>query len=152
MGCDERGFTLLELLLVLLITTFSLVAATPALEQVMTRQCLDSSAQQMAWVLRSAQQEAIYSGQDQMVRFYFSTNSYLSGTSTRYYLEGAQYAANPNFPTQVGRVPACIFQPSGIPRSGGTVVLMNGEEEHRYIIVSPVAGRIRVASQPPAGW
>lgn len=152
MVCDEKGFTLLELLLVLLITTLSLVVATPAMERVMARQGLENSAEQMAWVIRSAQQEAIYSGQDQMVRFYYSTNSYLAGTSTRYYLQGAEYAAVPNFPTQVGRVPACIFQPSGVPRSGGTVVLMNGADETRYVIVSPVAGRIRIADQPPSGW
>jgi type II secretion system protein H len=152
MVCDEKGFTLLELLLVLLITAFSLAAATPALEQAMSRQRLDSSALQLAWVLRSAQEEAIYSGQDNMVRFYYATNSYLAGTSTRYYLEGAQYAAVPNFPTQIGRVPACIFQPSGIPRSGGTVVLVNSQNEQRYVIVSPVAGRVRISDQPPAGW
>lgn len=151
MACDEKGFTLLELLVVMLITAFSLVAAAPALEQVIARQRLDNSAQQMAWTLRSAQQKAIYSGQEQMVRFYYSTNSYLMGT-TRYYLDGAQYAAIPNFPTRIGRVPACIFQPSGIPRSGGTVVLMNGGEDTYYVIVSPVAGRIRVADQPPASW
>lgn len=152
MVCDEKGFTLLELLLVLLITALSLVVATPALERVISRQGLENSAEQMAWVLRAAQQEAIYSGQDQMVRFYYSTNSYLAGTSTRYYLDGADYAAIPNFPTQVSRVPACIFQASGIPRSGGTVVLVNLENENRYVIVSPVAGRVRIAEQPPTDW
>ncbi|MGI6469068.1 MAG: prepilin-type N-terminal cleavage/methylation domain-containing protein [Syntrophomonadaceae bacterium] len=151
MPCDDKGFTLLELILVMLIVSFSLVALAPALEQVIARQRLENSAEMMGWVLRSAQQKAIYSGQSQMVRFYYSNNSYLMDT-TRYYLDGAQYAALPNFPTRIGQVPACIFQPSGIPRAGGTVVLMNEEGQTSYVIVSPVAGRIRVSDHPPASW
>ena len=34
MPCDDKGFTLLELILVMLIVSFSLVALVPALEQV----------------------------------------------------------------------------------------------------------------------
>ena len=34
MPCDDKGFTLLELILVMLIVSFSLVALAPALEQV----------------------------------------------------------------------------------------------------------------------
>lgn len=151
MAYDERGFTLLELLLVMLITALSLAVVTPSLQHVAGKMQLHNNTQSMAWVLRSAQQQAIYSGQDNMVRFYFSNNSYLAG-STFYYLEGAEYAALPNFPTQIGRVPACIFQPSGIPRAGGTVVLRNRQQDTSYVIVSPVAGRIRVSTEPPAGW
>ena len=32
-ACDDKGFTLLELILVMLIVSFSLVALAPALEQ-----------------------------------------------------------------------------------------------------------------------
>ncbi|MGI6435083.1 MAG: prepilin-type N-terminal cleavage/methylation domain-containing protein [Syntrophomonadaceae bacterium] len=151
MACDDKGFTLLELLLVLLITVLSLAVITPSLQHLAGKMQLHSNARKMAWVLRSNQQQAIYSGHDEMVRFYFSVNSYLAG-DTFYYLEGAEYAALPNFPTQIGRVPACIFQPSGIPRAGGTVVLKNGQQDKSYVIVSPVAGRIRVSSEPPASW
>lgn len=151
MACDEKGFTLLELLLVLLITALSLAMFTPALQHMAGKTQLHSSARKMAWVLRSNQQQAIYSGQDETVRFYLSINSYLAG-NTFYNLEGAEYAALPNFPTQIGRVPACIFQPSGIPRAGGTVALRNGQQDASYVIVSPVAGRIRVSTEPPAGW
>ena len=63
MPCDDKGFTLLELILVMLIVSFSLVALAPALEQVIARQRLENSAEMMGWVLRSAQQKAIYSGQ-----------------------------------------------------------------------------------------
>lgn len=151
MPCDERGFTLLELILVMLITTLSLAIITPSLQHQAGKMQLEGNARKMAWILRLNQQQAIYSGQDKMVRFYPAVNAYLAG-DTFHYLEGAEYAALPNFPTQIGRVPACVFQPSGIPRAGGTVVLRNNRQDKSYVIVSPVAGRIRISADPPASW
>lgn len=49
MPCDDKGFTLLELILVMLIVSFSLVALAPALEQVIARQRLENSAEMMGW-------------------------------------------------------------------------------------------------------
>lgn len=149
---DEKGFTLLELIMVLFITVLSLAIVAPSLQHVLAKMQLKSNTRQMAWVLRSSQQQAIYSGQSNMVRFYNQIDAYRQQDGPLCYLEGTEYAAVPSFTTKINGMPYCAFQASGIPTSGGTVTLRNSRKDLMYVIVNPVAGRIRVSNSPPANW
>ncbi|NLB53619.1 MAG: hypothetical protein GX808_11900, partial [Syntrophomonadaceae bacterium] len=48
--------------------------------------------------------------------------------------------------------PACTFSAAGVPSSGGTVTLTNKYNKRLYIILNPVAGRVRVDENPPENW
>lgn len=151
MHYDERGFTLLETILVMMIVALTMAVITPSIQAVLKDHHLYSSARQVAWTLRAARQEAIYQGRDVNVRFYVSNDTYLWNDSRFHLLGSTEFEGVPNFPTEIGRVPACIFQASGRPRTGGTVVL-EGDHQRLYVIVSSVAGRIRISPSPPASW
>lgn len=148
----HNGFTMLEVLLTLLIIILAGSLAVPSLHAVLCNQDLEADAHELAWVLRLARQESLYSGMPSYVKFYCSNDTYIYGETRYQFNPGISYTGTPTFPTRVGTIPACIFLPSGHPGAGGTVVLGGSNGQQRYIIVNPVAGRIRISEQPPQGW
>ncbi|MBO8159258.1 GspH/FimT family pseudopilin [Thermosyntropha sp.] len=142
----EKGFTIVELLCVLIIVSFMLFMAFPHFEKVKERYELKTEAQKMAWVLRSARQEAILSGISQSVYFYPLVNKYKDHKGEWHELPST-FKMGVNFTTFAGR-PACVFSPEGAP-DGGTVTLISRSQFKQYIIVSPVTGRVRVSQYPP---
>jgi len=135
----------------ILVLVFSL--AVPSFDKVAQATQLKADAQKLAWLLRSCRQEAVYRNRAQTVLFYTNASKYrISGGS--YYSLGPDigFVGTTTFTTRVAGVPACIFLPTGVPGSGGTVTLRNKYNLKSYIIVNPVAGRIRVSSRPPENW
>ncbi len=147
MACDEKGFTLLELILVLAITVLSLAIITPTVHFLVDRMQLEKNTRQLAWVMRSTQQEAMYKEQEKTMSFYPHSNYYKAG-DIYYYMEGAEYAAVPTFSAKIGEIPACIFRPAG-SSTAGTVVLKSGRGDNLYIITN-LFGRTRISPTPPS--
>jgi Tfp pilus assembly protein FimT len=134
----------------LIVMTLSLV--TPQFTKILASARLNVDARKMAAVLKSARQEAICTGQPQTVVFYPNNVKYkIIGESTYLLSPGINFVGATNFPKGGTGQPTCGFAPSGAPSSGGTVVLGNGNSR-LYVIVNPVAGRIRVSESPPANW
>ncbi len=150
--CRHKGFTLIELMVVLLIMGMLLSLAWPRLDRIYQHYALNSSATQLAWTLREARSEAMFKGQPSSIRFYVSLNRYRSDTQAYYLLKGIQYVGEPNFTYRIGSIPACSFNGTGAPAGGGTVVLKNRFNERKYIIVNPVLGKVRVSDKPPENW
>jgi Tfp pilus assembly protein FimT len=126
--------------------------AAPVLAKTAASVQLQADARQMASLLRMARQQAMTSGQPTTVVFYPSSAKYkLMGSAYHYLRPGIRYVGNTTFTVKSGGQPVCGFYPSGAPSSGGTVTLGNSSER-RYVIVNPVAGRIRVSDSPPADW
>lgn len=148
----HKGFTLIELMIVLLILGLTLSLAWPRLNRPYQRYALDSSATQLAWTLREARGEAMFKGQTTSIRFYVSLHRYRSDTESYYLAKGIEYAAVPTFPSRIGSIPVCSFSATGAPAGGGTVVLKNQLNDKRYIIVNPILGKVRVSDQPPEHW
>jgi len=139
---------LVELLIVLALMSVLLTMAVPTFNRVYENIKLNADAQQMASVLRLARQEAVYSGQAKTVIFYTRSTKYKYDSS--YWLNsGINYVGATTFLTKYAGKPACIFNPSGAPSRGGTVTIKNSSNVKRYIIVNPVAGRVRVSEEPP---
>ena len=124
----------------------------PALARPLEDAKLQADARRMAAVLRMARQESITTGKPQTVVFYTSATKYkIMGQSTYYLKSGIDFVGTTTFTMRAESSPACSFSPSGAPSSGGTVTLCN-HYSRLYIIVNPVAGRVRISESPPASW
>ncbi|NLO21544.1 MAG: prepilin-type N-terminal cleavage/methylation domain-containing protein [Syntrophomonadaceae bacterium] len=148
----HKGFTLIELMVVLLILALTLSLAWPQLNRPYQRYALNSSATQLAWTLREARSEAMFKGRISSVRFYVSLNRYRSDKQSYYLVKGIQYGGIPTFPSRIGSIPVCSFNATGAPAGGGTVVLKNQLNDKKYIIVNPIVGKVRVSDKPPENW
>jgi len=149
---DNRGMTLIELIMVLLILSVCLSLAWPSFDRAYQHYALDAASSHLAWTLRSARSEAMLYGEHAYVRFYVPVDRYRSKEGIYQLSSGVKFAGIPTFPSRIGTIPVCIFSPSGAPAGGGTVVLKNRFSDKKYIIVNPAAGRIRVSDEAPENW
>ncbi len=123
--------------------------AYPSMARPLNDAKLETDARQMADVLRMARQQAITTGQTATVVFYPANAMYkINGQSLINLKTGIRFVGLTSFTTRVNTLPACTFSPTGAPGSGGTVTLTNGNRLI-YVIVNPVAGRVRLSDTPP---
>lgn len=149
---DNKGYTLIEIIAVMAIMALAIGMAMPIFAKTLASVQLQTDAQKMASLLRMARQQAMTSGQPKTVVFYPASGKYKVNGSTSYYLHpGIGFIGATTFTTKLGGQPICGFSPAGAPSSGGTVTLGNGSER-RYVIVNPVAGRVRISESPPTDW
>ena len=142
----------MELLIVIVLMGLIFSMTTPLFAKTLASVRLKSDARQVASLLRLARQAAISSGQGKMVVFYPNNAKYKIVGQTPYNLEsGISFVGTTTFTTRVGGLPACGFSPSGAPSSGGTITLGNSDNR-LYVIVNPVAGRVRISTSPPDNW
>lgn len=145
----EKGFTILELLCLLALISVFIFLSVPRLEVVKEKYELEAEAKKLAWILREARQDAIMSGEPKSVFFYSLVDKYKDHENEWHSLKpGIKMAVN--FNTITGK-PACVFSPDGAP-NGGTVTLISKSRFKRYVVVSPVTGRVRVSDNPPDNW
>lgn len=149
---QNRGFTVIELLTVLAIMAIMAAVVLPRVT-VLSRWKLESAAKGLASDLRLVRQEAITTGQVSRVVFYVFTNRYqvrLPGEDRWVNLpEGVSYEGSTTF---LGNPPNVHFNKQGHPSGGGTVIFKSDQGEKRYIIVTPVTGRVRISKVPPEHW
>ncbi len=141
---------------------FSIVSAIafPLFVGLLDDQKLTNEADLLASVLRKARSDAVLHGKPIVVKFYVNDNSYkvfytqIPGMEDiRYRLQkDITYVGTTTFPPGIDKNPYCGFTSTGTPSGSGTVTLINNRGTKRYIIVNPVAGRIRISDQPPAHW
>ncbi len=146
---SRNGYTLLELLCVLALMGILSALAVPRLIYI-THWELEGAARAMAADIRLVQQEAIVHGECTEVYFLGSHDSYqlrLPNVNRMVYLpEGVNYEGQTSFPTD----PFLKFNYLGAPGGGGTVTLQTKSGSKRYVIVTPVTGRVRVSKTPPS--
>ena len=148
---NKGGYTLLEMLAVLSLLAILAGLALPRFTSMPYWQ-LDAASRQMAAELRLLRQAAINCGGKQRAEFYIYLNRYTldtpGGRRHLYLPKEVQFEGTTTFN---GLPPAVQFNCLGRPSSGGTVVLKSGAGR-RYIIVTPVTGRVRVSRDPPQNW
>lgn len=152
----RNGFSLIELLLVLLLIGILLAVAIPLGERSVARFNLTSAARQMAADIRMHQQVAISSEDDlstyQIIfdpskhRYQLQKNTLIMKTIN---LPGTVHITNTNFPGQNNRL---RFSIQGRPiDGGGTITLLDQVTgELYYVIVAAITGRVRISTEPPA--
>jgi len=152
-----RGHTLLEVVVVLLIVSTVLAVAGPELAKPLAAARLETVARQMAADIRAVQQRAL--------------NEESAAYFIRFYPYGARYEVRKaDHPTYVVldkvTLPGTVelvgttfsqdwlaFAAGGAPVQGGTVMLRDQWSGRlRYVIVTPVTGRVRVSDRPPENW
>lgn len=154
MKSGEKGFTLLELLVVMAILGLLSMAVMPQMLPVLDRIRLQSDARDVAQALRAARQQAISTGKPAAVYIYPYASLYrVQDGKNLPFREGVKCVDTSLAPAYSDGPPACTFHPSGVPLPrAGTVVLANQRGEKAYIIVNPVVGRVRVSNSPPSSW
>lgn len=153
----RNGFSLIELLLVLLLMGILLAVTLPLYERSVARYNLTGAARQMAADIRMHQQIAI-SAEDPLstyqIIFDSSRNRYQLQKNVRVMktinLPGTVQIANTNFPVQNNRL---RFNIQGRPLDGGGTITLRDKVtgELYYVIVAPITGRVRISTQPPVG-
>jgi len=141
---SKRGFTQFELLMVLALLVIVAAIALPRFDRVIEDYKLKTDARQLAWVLRSARQEAITTGYNQLVIFKIYQRQYDKGSTTYTLSRGIKFVGDTTFGS-VGGMPACGFTPSGAPTpQAGTATLKNKYNKQIEVKVNVDAGRVRV--------
>ncbi|MGE5380403.1 MAG: Tfp pilus assembly protein FimT/FimU [Methylocystaceae bacterium] len=152
-ACNQQqyGFTLLELLLVSAVMAIVSVIAYPHLTNIIDSLRLRSDALLLAQEMRAARTEAIMSQEARDIRFYQNSNYYQIIPSNRIInLSQGVRIHGTTFPDdKYFFVDRCRFQIDGSPEQGGNVCLVNNRGQKKYIIVNPIAYRIRVSDYPP---
>ncbi|WP_051276588.1 pilus assembly FimT family protein [Desulfovirgula thermocuniculi] len=152
----KNAFTLVELLAVVAISGTLLLVALPAVLGALVNRSLYGAAHQMAADIRTWQQRALASMDENGIYLI------LFDTSNEVYHLMYNYKV-----TETRRLPVYLdleatnFPPSGyelrfdlkgVPNAGGTVTLRERLTGRRYyVIVAPVTGRVRVSPSPPSG-
>lgn len=151
---SHRGFTLIELFITVTMLGLLLAVALPRLSALSSWQ-LESAARKMAVDLRLTRNEAVSSGKVCQVKFFVYGQLYqlhLAGENRMVNLpEGISFQGSTTFDKDPLN-PYVLFNALGRPNRGGTVILKSANGDKRYIIVTPVTGRVRVSREPPQNW
>jgi Tfp pilus assembly protein FimT len=134
------------LIVALLASVFLSVSAFSVI-QVRNAYLLKLVGWQIVTRIRQAKIEAIQSGKDVRLLFDVAQNRLLyRGKSGKTEIVGFPREVTlytTNFPSNT-----LFFYSSGTPSAGGTVTIRSGAKR-RYIIVTPVTGRVRCSEKPP---
>lgn len=149
------GFTLIELLCVIAIIAILSLLAMPLLFNWEPEWELEAAAWDLAAKIRLARQVAITRRKTTRIEFREAAGDYRiffpGDPEEKITLPEGIYYGGINFPSS-GGVHLLSFTMSGAPNQGGTVILINRDEEKRYVIVTPATGRVRVSEDPPESW
>ncbi|OGQ50536.1 MAG: hypothetical protein A3I10_02420 [Deltaproteobacteria bacterium RIFCSPLOWO2_02_FULL_57_26] len=131
-GRDRRGFSLLELLVVLLLLALSSALVLPAIDRGLKERELKQSALELAAVARDLRRRAVYENALQYLVLNPSENSYQTG------IEGGE-------PAEEG-LRRFLFFPNG-SALGGEIGISSRQGSGYIIQLEPLTGRVVVVQR-----
>ncbi len=147
----RRGVVLTELLMVLLLLGIIAAIAIPAMRS-FGQWPLRAASQEMAARIREARHTAMTTGNTCYVVFSEFSDRYrvvLPTGSEWINLPSEVVFGGTNFPLLSDNRPTVSFRYTGAPNRGGHLILRDRNGRRRYIIVTPVTGRVRISETPP---
>lgn len=142
------GFTLTELIVILALFSFLFSFSLPSLANLRNTLIGRTIVQKISSQMRIAKIEALNQGKTTKIVFDITQNKYIytnsSGKSTHHSMPDEAIFYRTNFPLNTLR-----FYSTGTPSSGGTITLRIGNNL-KYIIITPVTGRVRISDKPPS--
>jgi len=146
----NKGFTLIELMVVVVIISLLLTLSLNGLDNLMQWNKLNVAASILSSELKNTQSRAFYEGVYYKLQFWPPLNRYRIYKQTELHkeiqLEDIDLF-NTNFTDN-----NLYFYPSGVPGQGGTVTLKNKRGKVLYVIMTPVTARVRISPDPPESW
>ena len=142
------GFTLIECIITLSILSFLFFFSIPSIANLKYTFVGQAVVQKISSQLRVAKIEALNQGKTTKIVFDLAQNKYIytdgEGKSTHYKLPDEVVIYRTNFQLNTLR-----FYNTGTPSSGGTITLRIGNNL-KYVIITPVTGRVRISDLPPS--
>jgi len=147
-GNDPRGFTLVELILVLMLIGVSLLIVLPNINKGIQDREVRGSALGLAAVARDLRSRALMDGVPQQLVLYLAQQSYLVGRSREVHLPADVKFSSVNGGETVDRdIKKFYFFPNG-SSLGGEIILADSEKNTTYAVrLEALTGKIAVARQ-----
>lgn len=144
-GNDARGFSLLELVLVLLLFGVAGLIVLPNLREALRDQSVKRSALGLAAAARELRHRALETATPQRLLLDLSRNSYRAAREREVQLPGdVRFAGAEGAEIPEETLRQFVFFPNGSV-TGGVVALSGGENEVSYAVrLEPITGRIVV--------
>ena len=139
---NESGYTMLEMVAVVIIIGLLLTITVPSLEAVFHRLTLEDSAMKMARYLRYSQQMAVNNQEWYLIHFQHDHNRYVIRRSGEI-IKTVKLPAGIDLGMTNFSGNELFFYPTGAPSAGGSIPIQN-DEDIVFVRVSVGAGRVRV--------
>jgi general secretion pathway protein H len=150
-GSDKRGFTLLELLLVLLVLGVSSLIVLPTIDTGLRERQVRRSALGLAAVARELRSRALYEGIPQRLVLNLADNSYVVARDREVRLPlDVRFSQVEGGETLEKNMRQFIFFPNG-SSLGGKIGLSGGRSASLYSVrVEPLSGKIDIRRGEPS--
>ncbi len=147
-ACKDDGFTLIELIIVVILVGLMAALAAPAIGNSLSSIRLNTSIRRLSAVLRNTRSRAIADKQNYRISFIPEGTSYsyptTSGDKSITIAHGIQiksvYQADEDIEMEELNL---YFYPKG-NSNGGKIVLENEREQSFYLIVDAISGRVKI--------
>jgi len=147
---NTHGYTLIETIIIAAIISVLFIISVKGLYIAKANTDLSRTACQLEATLKNCQSLAMYTGNYYKIDFYPSLDRY------RVYEEDEMIhdikLSNINLHYTNFTSNKVYFNKKGTPSMGGTVTLKTGGNKTLYVIMTPVTGRTRISTTPPANW
>lgn len=147
---NSNGYSLIEIVIVIALLGLLSTVAFPNFKKTMARYKLEVAAYELAQNIRLTQQKSISEGITYKIVFDLNQkNSYQMLSFGRGKFIELPSGIFFDWTTYSEVNKTLSFNPSGAPNQGGTIAIVNGDDNTLYVIVSVATGRVRVAKVPP---
>jgi general secretion pathway protein H len=145
-GKNSRGFTLVELIMVLLLISISMAVVIPNISKGLQDHEVRSSALSLAAVARDLRSRALFDGVPQQLVVNLAQNSYLVARTQQVQLpQDVKFASVAGGEAVDHDVKRFYFFPNG-SNMGGEIVLADSGKAITYLVrLEPLTGRIEVS-------
>jgi len=148
----QKGFSILELVITLMLMSILLAIALPAIANSLAVFQLRTASLQLEQDIISLSQKSLVQECDNYyLQLYVGGGRYrigdISNTGNNTWIELPKWVEIDSSNFSLHRI---SFSGKGKPSVGGYIRLKNTRSnKYSYIIISPIAGRVRVSDQPP---